>query len=188
MRRAVLDGWPIAGLLLSALVGCGSPQSISSGEPAAVGGRVEANGFVLDVHLPASTFASGDAIPITTTFTWVGPAPAATIWGSGMGPVTFGFSEVGGQRRAMGGVMTADCSPKEFQRGVPVAIPLMKSGAYDGNDPQADFYRAFFADPLLHLPPGQWQLRVSAGGYLKPCDMAAPTVELNVPVIALEVR
>jgi hypothetical protein len=169
-----------------ALGGCGDPASTDSA--AAVDVQVQASDFILRTSLPGEAFASTDAITVTTTLTWIGPAAKATIWGSGMGPVTFGFVEIDGARRMMGGAMTADCTSKEFPRGVPVDIPLSKSGAYLGNDPQAAFYQSWFADPVLHLPAGHWQLSVSAGGYLAPCDAGARSFEAKLPPIDLLIR
>jgi hypothetical protein len=144
-----IRGWrgaaPVAALLVGAvlLAACGSDPAPSDG-PAAVPvtGEGADAGFVLQVTLPSAAFAASDAIAVATTVMWQGAAAKAGIWGSGMGPVSFVFTEVGGFNRTMGGVMSGDCGLKEFPRGVPVAIPFQKAGAYSGDDPQAAFYRA----------------------------------------------
>ena len=169
---------PVLGLGLAA-GGLAAGCDVSSGPseaPGPIGVRAENQGFVLQVVLPSAGFASTDAIPVTTTLTWSGPAAKATIWGSGSGPVEFLIAEVGGGRRTMGGAMTADCRPSSYARGVPVDVPLVKSGGYTGDDPNAAFYQAWYADPVLRLPAGRWQLRVTAIGFLAPCAAgASPT-------------
>lgn len=157
-------------------------------EPVAIGGRVVAGGFVLEVRLPTQTFAPTDSIPVITTLTWTGAPGAGRIWGSGSGPVSFMFTEVGGAGRTMGGAMTADCTMTEFAPGVPTAIPLGKSGGWTGDDPNAAFYQAWYKDPALHLPTGHWQLRVAVGGFLVPCEMGAPTIEASIGPIDILIR
>ena len=185
MSRAVA----LFGLVLAVLVGaaCNSAPAPSA-DPAPIGGRVVAAGFVLEVRLPSETYAVADSIPVTTTLTWTGAPGGGKIWGSGSGPMTFGFQEIGGGRRAMGGVMTSDCGMKEFPAGQAVAIPLGKSGGWNGDDPNAAFYRAWVKDPLLHLPIGHWQMRVSLGGYLAPCGLKEKTIEATLGPIDILVR
>ncbi|HUQ79232.1 MAG TPA: hypothetical protein VM427_10240 [Patescibacteria group bacterium] len=160
----------------------------STDQPVAVGGRVVAEGFVLEVRLPSQTFATTDAIPVRTTLTWTGAPGGGRIWGSGSGPVSFTFNELGGAGRTMGGAMTADCGMKEFPAGVPTEITVAKSGGWTGEDPNAAFYQAWYKDPALHLPAGRWQMRVSVGGFLAPCEMGARTIEASVGPIDLLVR
>ena len=76
--------------------------------------------------------------------------------------------------------MTADCGQHEFPRLVPVAVPFRKTGGFSADDPNADFYRAFFADPVLRLPAGRWQVTASVSGFLVPCEMNAPMVNISL--------
>ncbi|MBA2381029.1 MAG: hypothetical protein H0V73_02870 [Chloroflexi bacterium] len=165
---------------------CGmSPQPV---EPSAIGGRAEAQGFVLEVHLPSDTYAVTDTIPVLTTVTWTGEPGKGQIWGSGTGPVTFAFQEIGGTKRVMGGAMTADCGMTEFPSGAAVSVPFRKSGGWAGEDPNSAFYQAWFKDPLLHLPAGHWQVRIDLGGYLTPCDANSKALAATVGPIDLLIR
>jgi hypothetical protein len=180
----------LAAALVVAMAGCSSPapSSPSTGGSQPIDARVESNGFVLRVALPSATYDSADPIPVETTITWVGPAPIGRIWGSGSGPAFFAFKEVGGAGREMSGPVTADCAVHDFPAGVPVAIPLRKGASWTDKDPNAAFYRAWSQDPVLRLPPGTWQLRVSAGGLLAECSAAAPPFEAALPPIELVIR
>ena len=177
----------LAAILAIAVSGCDF-SSTTSDEPAAVGGRADAAGFVLEVRLPSRTFATIDVIPVATTLTWTGAPGQGRIWGSGSGPVTFAIEEVGGSLRMMGGAMTADCRMTEYPAGVRTEIPFRKSGGWTAEDPNADFYTAWFKDPLLHLPAGRWRLTVSVGGFLAPCEQGARTLGASVGPIEFLVR
>jgi hypothetical protein len=171
-----------------AVAGCAAPDPTNAPEATPTVHVAEADGFSLQVGLPKSSFASTDVIPVQATLTWVGAAPKAAIWGSGVGPVSLVFVEVGGRGRTLGGVMTSDCVQTEYARGAPVAILLRKSASYVGDDPEAAFYEAWNADPELRLPAGHWQIQVSAGGFLAPCEANAPELRLRLPPIDLDIH
>jgi hypothetical protein len=174
-------------LVLLVAVGCDADPAATD-LPTAVGGRVVADGFILEVRLPSAAYAPEDAIPLGATVTWTGEPGRGRIWGSGMGPVSYFFTEVGGAKRVMGGAMTADCTMKEFAAGVPTAVPLRKSGAWTDKDPNGPFYQAWFKDPLLHLPTGRWHVSVTLGGYLAQCALDAKAIEAVIGPIEIIVR
>ena len=179
MRRPMIA---LAALVLVA-TGCGvspSPDaSANSSEPILVEGGDA--GFLLAMQVGSGVFNAGAPIDIAAQLTWTGAAPSATIWGSGGGPVSFGLKQLDGDLE-LGPAMTADCRAHEFARGVPVQIPYRKSGGFSADDKNAEFYRAFFADPVLRLPAGQWRVTAGANGHLMPCDANAPSVDITVAV------
>ena len=136
------------------------------------------------MRIASDVVDAGAPIDVTTSLMWTGPKPAATIWGSGSGPVSFGLEEVDGDI-VIGGIQTLDCAPHDYAHLVPVATPYSKSGGFTEEDPNADFYKAYFADPVLRLPAGKWKVTASAGGYLAPCEMDAPTVGINLEATIL---
>jgi hypothetical protein len=149
--------------------------SEASGQPVVLEGRDA--GFALSLRIGSDAVDAGAPIDVAATLTWEGANRQAAIWGSGGGPVSFGIEQIDGDIR-MDAVMTADCAQHEYTRGVPVAIPFRKSGGFPDDDPNADFYRVFFADPVLRLPAGRWRVRATASGYLVPCEMDAPMVTI----------
>jgi hypothetical protein len=178
---------PAALIVLTVIVGaCTGPPPVD--EPRATGARVEAKGFVLEVRLPSDSYAVTDAIPIATTLTWTGAPGRGQVWSSTEGPVAFLFKEVGGRFRAMGGGSDLVCARHDFPAGQPIAIPLGRSGGWDDTDPNAAFYRAWYRDPLLHLPEGHWRLSVTMDGMLAPCDANAPVVQARLDPIDLFIR
>jgi hypothetical protein len=136
-------------------------------------------GFVLSMRIGSGVVDAGAPIDISATLMWEGANASASIWGSGSGPVSFGLEEIDGDI-VLGGAMTSDCQQDEFRRLVPVPVPFQKSGGWSAEDPNAAFYRTFFADPVLRLPAGRWRVTANAGGYLLPCEMNAPMVEIRL--------
>jgi len=164
-------------IVVAVLVGgCSTDPSPDATPPTAV---AQGQGFVLTMAVPTDHFAVGQAIDVRTTLAWTGPAPNVTIWGSGMSPVGFLFEELTGRHRKIGGLMTADCSQHSYVRGVATPIPLAKTAAWSGDDPDAAFFQEFTKDPLLHLPAGRWRITADLGGYLAQCAMDAPGISLQ---------
>jgi hypothetical protein len=163
-------------LVTAALLGGCSSEPPPATPPAAI---AQGDGFVLAMTVPTDHFALGEAIDVRTSLTWAGPAPNAAIWGSGSGPVVFLFEELTGRRRMIGGAMTADCARHPYVQSVATPIPFHKSGGWNADDPDAAFYREFFADPLLRLPAGRWRVMADLEGLLAECAANAPRVSLK---------
>jgi hypothetical protein len=172
-RGAGLLGVALGLVLLGAACGDARP-SHPSGAPedgtAPVEARARDARFELVLRLPRLTWAAGEPIEAEASLTYLGPADRIEVSGSGSGLVLFGLEQVEGPVRFLGAA-TADCVPRTLDRGVPVVVPYRKSGGFSDDDPNAAWYRAFFADPLLRLPPGSWRLSATADGYLgNGCD------------------
>jgi hypothetical protein len=173
MRRRPRVALAMAATLV---VACSSEPSPDASPPTVV---AQDKGFVLVMAVPTDHFAEGQAIDVRTSLTWTGPAPNATIWGSGMGPVGFLYEELTGRHRTLGGVMTADCAQHLYDRGVVTSIPLRKNVGWSEDDPDAAFFREFARDPLLRLPAGRWRISAQVDGLLAPCDADAPALKLQ---------
>jgi len=148
-----------------------------TGQPIVIEGRDA--GFALSLRVRSDAVDAGAAIDVAAQLGWEGADPMGVIWGSGGGPVSFGLEQIDGDIK-MDAVQTTDCAKHEYARGVPVAVPFQKSGGFPDDDPNAAFYRAFFADPVLRLPAGHWRISATASGYLVSCEMDAPTVEIGL--------
>ena len=163
--------------LIGAAGACSPAPSEPTGEPVVLTGRDA--GFVLTLRIGSNVVDAGAPIDAAAQLTWEGAAPKAAIWGSGGGPVAFGLKQLDGPIE-LGPAMTGDCARHEFARLVPVEIPYKKSGGWSADDPNAGFYRTFFADPVLRLPSGRWRLDANVSGFLVPCEANAPTVDITV--------
>jgi hypothetical protein len=178
----------VALLAILALAAAGCDTSTPTATTASVNAKAVDQGFVLETSIPRATWAAGEAIPVTTTFTWTGADPQKTVWTFGGGPVTFELKQLDGSLFAMGAVHDAACAAKTFSRGVATPIPFQKTAAWQGDDPNASFYEQFAQDPLLRLPAGHFQLRVGVDAQLAECAQNGPSLALDLPPIVLEVR
>jgi hypothetical protein len=142
-----------------------NPGGASEDGTAPVEARARDARFELVLRLPRLTWAAGEPIETEARLTYLGPADRIEISGSGSGLVLFGLESVEGPVRLLGAA-TADCVPRTIERNVPVVVPYRKSGGFSDDDPNAAWYRAFFADPLLRLSAGSWRLSATADGYL----------------------
>jgi hypothetical protein len=157
-RRLMAAGLAI-GVVLAACAGQ-TPAAPSAG-PTERASDVK-GAFQLTFELPRTTFRAGERIEGRATLEVISGA-AVPFGSSGSGPFVFTFEEIGG-RRIVGGAMTADCSPYRLEPGRPMTSAITKSGGWSADDPNAAFYRAFLADPVVSLPAGDW--RIAAGASL----------------------
>lgn len=137
--------------------------------------------WVLTITSPKSNWATREAIVVTAELRYVGPGAGTEFFGSGSGPLFFDFSEVGGTR-VLGGGGHSDCKRYEIQADAPLVMPYRKSGGWTAEDPNAVFYRGFIADPLLHLPLGEWEVGVRAG-FSMPPGCSGRSVSLRASVV-----
>lgn len=116
--------------------------------------------FRLVFELPKDTWRADEAIAGVATLSLV-DGTGVNLGGSGSGLIGFGIDEVDGSRH-MEPVFTFDCAPYRLEAGKPMTSPIQKSGGYSEDEPNAEFYRSFFADPAVHLPPGDWKISAVA--------------------------
>jgi hypothetical protein len=107
-----------------------------------------------------TNWRTSDAITGQATLSYLGSG-GVDIGSSGTGPLNFVFEEVGGTRH-MGGAFTSDLVIRRLDAGKPITSPIMKSGGWNGDDPNAEFYRSWIEDPQLHLPAGDWTISAIA--------------------------
>ena len=174
--------------LAAVLVGCATKPSQAPASTApgpALRGEATDPEFRLVISTPKATWAAGETIQVEAALSYVGGAAQATIAGSGGGVIGFSVEEVNGTRR-MGPVSDDTCRPFTIGPGQPMTAPYAKSGGFTAEDPNAAFYRQFFADPLFRLPEGAWRVTVHASfstgadcGGGRQVDLAA-TVQITV--------
>ncbi|MEP6638066.1 MAG: hypothetical protein ABJC39_01840 [Chloroflexota bacterium] len=149
-------------LVAFSLVACGVPAPTAS--PA---GKHETTQvvdvvgpFQLTFALPLTTLASGDAIEGEAQLALMA-GNQAKVFGSGGGLLAFEFQQIGGGRH-IEPVWTADCAPHTLATNQPMRSAITKSGGWSNDQQDAQFYRDFFADPVVRLPIGEWDITAVA--------------------------
>ncbi|HEX7613426.1 MAG TPA: hypothetical protein VF371_11695, partial [Candidatus Limnocylindrales bacterium] len=136
--------------------------------------------YQLVFELPKTDWHTTDSITGLATLSLIGSG-GVDFGSSSGGPIGFGFAEVSGSRQ-MGPVWTADCSSGRLDAGQPRTSQITKSGGFTGEDPNVDFYRSFFADPLVHLPAGDWTITAVAS-FVEGTACSGESCTLNAAVL-----
>ncbi len=181
LSRAVLDE-----MMRRMSIGAESPPGATSDEPpisAPSVTAVDANeDFRLELTVEQDRYRAGQPILADAVLTYLGPESSVTLRGSGTGVVAIGLKQLDGPVDP-GRAFPTDCRPDEMTPGEPMHVQFSKSGSFDGDDPLADFYRAYFDDPLLRLPPGRWQLTAFTAFELGGTDCGeGESVSLSAPI------
>jgi hypothetical protein len=181
-----------------AMAGCGpapttDPIATPAATPAATdpstdepGGPVEARtrqgSFTLVLRVDQQRHAPGEPIAVRAALEYDGPLARASLVGSGSGLVLFGIRLVDGPIEVTPAA-TADCVPYTIERGQPHVAPFAKSGGFSNDDPNALFYREFFAHPQLRLPVGRWVITALARFFVGECGMDPRELSVEVEIL-----
>jgi hypothetical protein len=99
--------------------------------------------------------------------------------------VAFEFSKVGSNIDVVP-VWTADCRPYTLTAERPIISSITKSGGYSADQPNADFYASFLADPLVDLPQGRWVITAIASFVeRRDCSDASHLIRVAINVTVL---
>jgi hypothetical protein len=156
MRRSIL----VAIALIALLVGACGSGTTPLGSPDPQTTTVTQGRYALALTIDRATVHPTTAITGAATLSLLTPGSVTMT-----GPtdfVGFEFSEVGGNGRHVVPTTQGDCAVHTVTSRDSIVTPIAKSGAaVDG--PDADWYRQFLADPVVHLPKGDWDITAIAG-------------------------
>lgn len=179
LAMAVLDE------LMARITMADPPPGASSDQPylAASPASAEATeaDFRLELTVEQDRYRAGQPILADATLTYLGDGPVR-LWGSGSALVGTTVRQLDGPIDP-GMAFTTDCVAYEIDPDAPMHVEFGKSGGFDTDEPLADFYEAYFRDPLLRLPPGRWELVASASFTVGGDDCGAgPGVSVRATV------
>jgi len=144
------------------------PTAATPGPSAVLDGSAEDGTFRVTIHAERPTYRASEVIGISATLAYIGAAATVDALGSGNGLVGFGLRQLDGHLR-MDPLWEQSCRTYPMKRDAVVAVPFAKSGGFIPTDPDGPFWQAFFADPVLHLPAGTWQIDAILDAYLGAC-------------------
>ncbi|QHT63144.1 hypothetical protein GXP70_26400 [Paenibacillus lycopersici] len=114
--------------------------------------------FDMKLNVERTTVKRGEAIHASATFAYIGGEPKITVYGARS---FLGFVIHDGHNFAMDGASTTERAPTELVQGKPLVQPFFKSGGYSSDAPDANYWRGFYAEKELILPPGKYVLAAS---------------------------
>lgn len=114
--------------------------------------------FILTISSPKTLWTTAEAVDVSASLTYAGSDSAVQI-GAGVHPVVFIVKNVGSGETVLSGAQFAICLNHELVRGEPLRQPFVKAGEVA---PTGAFDEKFFGDPVLRMPPGEWEFTASA--------------------------
>jgi hypothetical protein len=109
--------------------------------------------FELKLNIEKTTFFAKEPIQYSASLTYIGDGDSFTVWGS---HTIVAFLITNGQDFDMDGVISLELAATKLLKNKTVVYPFMKSGSYSNEDPKADFWREFYSEKGLTLPPGKY--------------------------------
>ncbi|MDQ3448742.1 MAG: hypothetical protein M3432_06140 [Chloroflexota bacterium] len=158
-----------------------SPSAVAaSPSPVAPVGEGSDALFALTIGADRGPYAADEPIDIATTLRYIGAEPT-TVTSSGAGLVAFGIEQLDGPVDAGIG-RDDDCARFDYPPGHAESVEFHKSGGYSNDDPMADFWRTFFADPELRLPAGEYRITARADYGARDCG-DPQSIEASIVIV-----
>lgn len=109
--------------------------------------------FLVKTYVNKLEVKEGEAISLYSTIEYIGEAEQIEIWSGD----PYFHHMIYRDEEVFSGGMTLDILKKtELKKGEVYTIPFVKSGGYSEDDPDADFWKDFFAEEELKLPKGTY--------------------------------
>lgn len=146
----------VAGLAI-VLTACSSSPGPTPSVRELSSGEVSDSGVTMRVTVEPAVVGTGEPIEVETLLE-VDGRDALLVTGSGSGIVGFSVTRIEDGLTSGPPASSGDCARHLLRADEPMVVPFTKSGGWSPDDPNADFLRAYFAEPELTLPPGTWRI------------------------------
>jgi len=124
---------------------------------------VTANDFIMTLNSDKNAYSTADIINIWGTLEYIGDNETISIW-SGCPFMLFsisgGFDEYDFDS-ALGSFQNDVLISSTLEKGRVYHFDYIKSGGWDGDSPDADFWQNFFSDEDLILPKGDYTIALT---------------------------
>jgi hypothetical protein len=126
-------------------------------------GQAKDDLLVLSIATDRVRVVADEPIAITTTLRYVGTVKNqyTRVSGPSGSLVAFGVEQIDGPIDTGPG-WRPESGYYRFEPDEVLDIPFAKSGGFEADGPMADFWRAWFADPVLRLPEGHYLITAYA--------------------------
>jgi hypothetical protein len=109
--------------------------------------------FEMKLNIKKTKFKVGEPIVYSASLTYIGNSKSILIWG-GHTYILFYVSD--GKKIEMTGANTLELTATKLMQGETHEYPFVKSGGYSPNEPDAAFWKKFYAEKNLLLPAGTY--------------------------------
>lgn len=114
--------------------------------------------FELRMSLPKTRVKADEPVSCSVTLAYVGEQESITVYGPHTNVI---FDITDGRGFRMEGASTAELARTVFKKGESRPYPFFKSGGFSESDPNAAFWKRFYAEKELRLPPGTYLISAS---------------------------
>lgn len=145
--------------------------------------------FQLSVRSAQARYAPDEPIEIEAALTYQGSEPSIDIShaiGARSSPLGFGIAEPVVGDLHLGTGWEAMCNRSTLNAGSPMTVPFQKGGAWSGDHPRAEEYRAYVADPVLRLAAGTWHVYAVAEFSIGECSANQTELRVEIEIQVLE--
>ena len=150
-----------------------------------VGDDTQDGAIQLTLTSPHGRYKAGDPIQVVAGLTNGGSGGSITTYGSPDGPVIFSLRQVDGPVVIDPIVLTSCIEQVTLPAYEPMQIPFKKTGTVPSGATDPEYWRSWFADPVLRLPAGTWEISATPNFALGGCG---PKTSPNLrPTITLVV-
>jgi hypothetical protein len=114
--------------------------------------------FRLVLHIDKLNYRSDEKIDLHSTLEYLGSKKKITIW-HGLPYINYYITDE--KDFNTGGIALTILTSSTLNKGEVYTYPFSKTGGFSEDDPKADFWRTFYSEKDLYLPPGKYKLSVS---------------------------
>ena len=115
--------------------------------------------FEMKLNIQKKKYKVGEPIHYSASLTYIGDSDSILVWG----PHTYiMFSLTDGKKIKMEGASTLELAATKLFKGETNEYPFFKSGGYSVNDPDAGFWKEFYAEKDLLLPAGTYLIAANS--------------------------
>lgn len=166
----------IMAALLMALAACAPVSEVNDGGTS----DISSDGtFEISVYTDKDVYGKDEAVLCWAVVEFIGEGDGVTIYSSD--PLV-GFGIKDGKYFDGGYAVNDVLITTEFKKDEPETYEYSKSGGWSAEDPNAEFYKEFYAEKELILPSGEYEISATIDGFFNQDDYQGSKYELSASV------
>ncbi|AKL95053.1 hypothetical protein CACET_c16040 [Clostridium aceticum] len=139
----------------------------------------ENENFLIKTYINKLDFKDNEEISMYSTIEYIGEEDDITIWS---GEPYFHYTIHNGQEYFNEGLTLDILKTTVLEKGEVYILPFSKSGGYCANDPNANFWKNYYAQKELKLPKGEYFFTAYTGFSLDKEQIEKVTLKIAFEV------